>query len=226
MPRHHHGVLAALVLVGCAMPKGELGMTIQTTEPIARIELAEDTLAESLQVAAVPAGRSQHVLKTRPGRWCIVELVIANGAVGWSKRPGTEICAEVREGERGEFGVLSFDGGTMTRVGEGGAPPDEQFAAAGDDEQRPTLSTLEIKNALAPRKEEVRRCMSEQGLEIGTKIFVVLEFEGATGRATSVKVSPPFATAELESYVRAAMGGVKAPTFAQPKLGVSYPFVL
>ncbi len=219
------------MLAGCATNNGELAMRIETPQAIARLEFFEATTEQEVHVAGVPAGGSTQVAKAPQGQWCLVRYVVAIGGFGRVQEPATPICAEVRPQERTELGTLVFDGHGLTRADpphDTGVPPratpDDDFTPAGPPDG--SLTAPQIKATMVRAKPEVRRCMSEHGLPVGTKIHVVLEIEGETGRVFSSSVRPPFADPSLEACVSAAVGPLQFPTFPRPTLGVSYPFVL
>jgi hypothetical protein len=186
----------ALFTTACAAvaATSKLALRIEAAGSIARIEFQEGTTEETVHVSGIPAGVSTHAVSVRSGVWCVVEYVIAIGEFGRGHRPGVPICVDVGQGQRVDLGTLVFDGVELTRADAAagaaaagapppGATPDDDFTPT-EGKTPQTLTTLQIKGVMVRANPEVRRCMSEHGLARGTKIFVVVAVDGATGRVT------------------------------------------
>jgi hypothetical protein len=100
-----------------------------------------------------------------------------------------------------------------------GAPEE----AARVDDLPETLTTLDIKNGIAPHRAAAKACGARHNVEPGLSVIIKLSIEGATGRVTSAVAQSPHAGTDLGRCVAKALGKAQFPRFRKASLGVVYP---
>lgn len=98
---------------------------------------------------------------------------------------------------------------------------------ASDDDGLPeTLTTADIKAAIAMVKENAQRCGRQYGAQTDEKVKVKLRIAGDTGLVTQSIAIGAHADTELGECVARAIEAARFPRFRKPFLGVVYPVVM
>jgi hypothetical protein len=87
-----------------------------------------------------------------------------------------------------------------------------------------TLTTKQIKAAMAKVKPRVKACAAEHHATPGERVKIKLSISGDTGRVTSVHAEVPHDDTALGRCIAEAVEGARFQRFRKPWLGVVYPF--
>ncbi|HWB81513.1 MAG TPA: hypothetical protein VG755_41410 [Nannocystaceae bacterium] len=95
-----------------------------------------------------------------------------------------------------------------------------------DDGLPETLTTGDIKAAMAKVKGDAQRCGERYDAQPGEQVKVKLSVAGETGRVTQSVAIGTHADTELGQCVARAIEAAQFPRFRKPHLGVVYPIVM
>ncbi len=121
--------MALVFVVSCASrgatsSKGELTVNVVATSFIGHIDFHTRDGSDAVQVAAIPAGLTDHTLRVKPGDWCLHQIGLGAGSIGVTIVPREQRCVQVGAGQTIAFGYVAVDGQNIKVSSQRPAPRD------------------------------------------------------------------------------------------------------
>jgi len=231
------GGLAAAAAVGLGITAGlsmNDGMAPASEAPIATAEPATPSADMAVEESTASAGDSAEAPAEEPAPMAFgygsedsddadPEAMTAAGAAAPGAAPPAPRptrTARTRAGSRGRAGPGYGVGSTSGAGGGGGAGLDD-LATGGSRAMAPSSEPTrpQVMAAFATVTDAVQRCIGDTG-EIAR---VHVRINGSTGRAESVRVSPPYTGTQAACIVR-AVRGASLPRSQRPSYEATYAY--
>jgi hypothetical protein len=90
--------------------RGELLLQVETNAVLGYIEFIRPETGDAARAIGIPEGESEHTIPVGSGEWCLFEISLGTGAVGYVLRPGSLPCIDVEPGATARWGGLRIDG--------------------------------------------------------------------------------------------------------------------